>query len=574
MKNQKLQRIGIIFLSLFFASPVAYAGVFDNDEENWRRIFRDIKKINSRLVTLETGKMKALANSQQDLSLQVDEIKSLIPSLQGAVEQSQSEVTGRFEATIRKLADIEKQIKQDMIRNVNQQLSRINAEVTSQLNQQTIANEKFQANLATQFDQLKGHMAGDMDKIANINKGSFQELVQSNNQSFAKVVEQLKAQQQNLDSYKQVIKSDLIPTIVQQNEKTSTQLLTGMSKSNKENKKTLTAGLESLEAKNQLLVEILKKNLKEGEVTRGNVERLSLNVDATNNNVLKLKDALVLQLDSLSQAQQALVAEVGNGSLQMNQKVEGVHQNLMVAGEKINKLAESLKGIQAQTHSSEERVASLQQSLEKMKGDNALNGEKINKLISSSTKLATNSNAMNLSLQSVGQSLKTIEGGMTGVEASNQKLTKLIDILKVMATEQGKLTQVLAGQGDIKQSQNQILTTQVELNKVQVEMSRVQAQMSNAAKAKGQIDPSQAQILKAQKSLKQAQSQVIKTQAQILKAQEKIINAQRQSLRDQAEAKKLLAELSRKANVNISRNDAIRKTLSNIGKRSASTPSR
>ncbi|MDA0692265.1 MAG: hypothetical protein O3A78_08095 [Nitrospinae bacterium] len=458
MKNQKLQRIGIIFLSLLFASATAYAGIFDNDEENWRRMFRDIKKINSRLVTLEKGKLQALENTQQNLFRQIDEIKSLIPNLQGSVEQSQAEVSGRLEATNRKLADIENQIKSDIVKSVNQQLSKINDQVTSQLGQQTIANEKFQANLATQFDQLKGHMAGDMDKIANLNKGSFQELVQSNNQSFGKVVEQLNAQ-------KEVIKADLIPTIVQQNEKTSTQLLTGMSQSNKENKETLLAGLANIEAKNQKLVEVLQMSLKEGEATRGNVERLSLNVDATNNNVLKLKDALVLQIDSLSK---------------------------------------------------------VQQNLEQIKGDNALSGEKINKLISSSTALATHSNAMNQSLQSVGQSLQTIEGGLAGVEASNQKLTKLIDILKVMAAEQGKLTQIMAGQGDIKQ----------------------------------------------------AQSQVLNTQAQILKAQEEIKNAQRQSLKDQAETKKTLEELSRKANVNISRNDAIRKTLSNLEKSPSPTPPR
>ncbi len=550
MKKQKLQRIGIIFLSLVFVpAAVAYAGVFDNDEENWRRIFRDIKKINSRLVTLETGKMKVLENSQQDLFRQIDEIKSLIPSLQGAVEQSQSEVVGRFEATIRKLADIEKQIKLDLVKNVNQELSKIDREVTSQLNQQTIANGKFQANLATQFDQLKSHMAGDMDKIANLNKGSFQELVQSNNQSFAKVVEQLKAQRQNLDSYKEVIKSDLIPTIVQQNEKNGAQLLASMSQANKENKETLLAGLADIGAKNQKLVEVLQMSLKEGEATRGNVERLSLNVDASNNNVIKLKDALVLQLDSILKAQQALVTQVGTGSSQIDQKVEGVHQNLIVAGEKINKLAESLKGIQAQTHSSATHVASLQQNLEQIKGDNALSGEKINKLISSSTELAAHSNAMS-------QSLQSIEGGLAGVEASNQKLTKLIDILKVMASEQGKLTQIMAGQGDIKQSQKQILQTQAELSKAQAEMGK-------SAKANSQLSQSQAQILKAQQELRQAQSQ-------ILKAQEKIINAQRQALKDQAEAKKTLAELSRKANVNISRNDAIRKTLSNISKNPSS----
>ena len=67
---------------------------------------------------------------------------------------------------------------------------------------------------------------------------------------------------------------------------------------------------------------------------------------------------------------------------------------------------------------------------------------------------------------------------------------------------------------------------------------------------------------------------MLNTQAQILKAQEEIKNAQRQSLKDQAETKKTLEEFSRKTNVNISRNDAIRKTLSNLEKSPSPTPPR
>ncbi|GJL79551.1 MAG: hypothetical protein NPINA01_25400 [Nitrospinaceae bacterium] len=539
MKALKPAGIGVVILSLMFVSTTVDAGVFDNDEENWRRIFRDIKKINSRLVTLETGKMQALENAQRDLFRQIEEIKNLVPNLQGTVEQSQSEVTGHFQTTNRKLADIENQIKLDIVKTIDQQ---------------KIANERFQANLATQFAQLQSHMAGDMEKFANVNKEFFQGLAQSNSQSFNKVVERMKAQEQTLDRYKEVIKSDLIPTIVQQNEKTSSQLLqgmsktsnellAGMSKSNKENKDRLF----NIELTNQKLLEVLQKSLKEGEMTRTNIELLSQNMKLTDENVgrthenmVRLKDVLIQQVEAMSKAQENLAMQINSGSQKTGQLVEGVNRNLQVADEKINKLAESLKGMQTQSQASGASLASLQQNVVKIQADNALSGEKLNKLIGSSNQLATQSNGMSQSLQAMGQSMQNLEGGLAGVEASNQKLTKLIDILKAMAAEQGKLAQIVANQNEIRQSQGQILKAQGQINKNQDAMNP-------------------AQILKAQQDLKQAQDQLVKIQNQILQSQ-------KQSLKDQAEAKKKLAELSRKANVNISRNDAIRKTLSNIGK--------
>lgn len=562
MKTLSLRWPCVVFLiTTSFSSSASFAGVFDNDEENWRRIFRDIKKINSRLVTMETGKMQAMENVQKDLFNQINDLKSLIPNLQGSVEQSQAEVTGQFQGIQDLLAGIENQIKQGIVASVDQRLEKIEKQISLQLNQQKIANEKFQANLANQFDQLKSHMAGDMENFHKVGKAFFKEFDLANKQSRDQVVQRLNEQQQTLNKTQEIFKSDLIPAIVQQNEKNIQGLRAVISSSAKENAGVLTAGLERIRLENQKLSTIFQKSLQEGEIIRTNIERLSQNITLTDQNVVrshsdivKLKDILAQQMELMAGTQRDLVVQVKNGSLQTDRKVEVVHENMRVTDQKINKMAESLQGLQSQSQVSGAGVAALRQT---MAQSNALNEEKLDKLIGSSTEIATHSSNNYQSLQSVGQALQGVEGQLANVDLANQKLSKLIDILKTMAAEQGKLTQVIAGQGEIKQYQTRIFKTQGEINQAQKEQIQ----------AKSQVNANQSRLLKAQGELKQVQAKVLETQAQILKAQEEIKNTQKQSLENRKTINKNLADLSRKANVNISRNDAIRKTLADIGKK-------
>jgi len=582
MRNHKLQWFSILFFILVFSSQSASAGLFDNDEQNWRRIFGEIKKINARLVSLEMGKLKALASVQQELNGQIEDIKGLLPNLQGSVEQSQAEVSGYFKATNKKLADIEAQIKLEIIKSVNQQLNQIQGQIANQLNQQKVANDQFQSNLAGKFSDLKGGMAADMEKVARINQQNSQELAQLNRDTLDRVVAQMNTQKQSLDKANEIIKSELIPTIIKQNEDASLKLRTEMSQTSnafigqmsqarKENKDTLLAGLSSIEAKNQKLLEVLGKNLKDGETTRENIELLSKSLGATNenvirtqNNIVQLKDGMVQQMDTLSKGQQNLAVQIGGDSKKIDQKVGIVFGNLKIADEKINKLAESLNSLQSHSNELANQNNEMHQSI---------------------TQLVTHSGEVNQSLKSVGQALQTIQGGLANVDHVNEKLTTLIGILKSIAAEQGKFTEIITSQGEIKQSQSQIFKSQMELNQVQVKMSQAQAEMSKAQIQMGknqgvinqaQLDEKQVreQMSQNQARIYKAQEEIRSAQTQILKAQEEIRNAQKQTLKAQTDVKKNLADLSRKANVNISRNDSIRKTLSTLGRKSSPTPPR
>jgi len=191
MKTHKLQWFSIFFITLAFSSQTASAGLFDNDAQNWRRIFGEIKKINARLVSLEMGKLKGMESVQKDLSRQIEEIKNLIPTLQGSIEQSQAEVSGYFKSTNQKLADIETQLKLELINKVEQQLGQIDQQIASQLGQQKSANDQFQANLVEKFSDLKGALAADMDKVATLNQKNSQELARLNSESLDKMIQQM-----------------------------------------------------------------------------------------------------------------------------------------------------------------------------------------------------------------------------------------------------------------------------------------------------------------------------------------------------------------------------------------------
>jgi len=559
MKTHKLLWVSIFFLVLVFSSQTASAGLFDDDKQNWRRIFGEIKKINARLVSLEMGKLKALKSAQQDLSRQIEDIKSLLPNLQGSVEQSQAEVSGYFKTTNQKLADIEMQIKLEIIKNVKQQLAKLDQQIASQLNRQKIANDQFQDNLAEKFRDLKSGMAADMENFAKLNQKNSQELARLTRDTLAMV----NTQKQSLDKTNEIIKSELIPQISTEMSKTSNALLASVSQARKENKEALRAGLSGIEAKNQKLLEVLERNLKEGEATRGNIELLSKNMGTTNKNVVlihddivKLKDGMVQQMGTLSKGQQNLAVQVSASSQKMDKQIEIIFRNMRVADEKINKIITSSSELA--THSRELAIQN-------------------NEMGQSITQLVTHSGQVNQSLKNVGQALQTIQGGLANVDNVNEKLTTLIGILKTIAAEQGKFAEVITGQSEIKQFQMELNQVQVKMSQAQAEMSQAQFQMGKNQGVINQTQLDEKQILEQtnqhQARILKAQEEIKSSQIQIIKAQGEIRSAQRQTLKTQFDVKRNLADLSRKANVNISRNDAIRKTLANLGKKSLRPPS-
>jgi DNA repair exonuclease SbcCD ATPase subunit len=177
------------------------------------------------------------------------------------------------------------------------------------------------------------------------------------------------------------------------------------------------------------------------------------------------------------------------------------NKNLMVADQKINKLAETLNALQVQHSASSETLVALKKGLVEAGEFDQLVDEKINKLAEDSAQLIANATKLEGSvLGELKQSSQKEDSNQDKINLANEKLSRLIEILKAIATEQDKL----------------------------------------------------GRVLKAQTAMNKAQVGLVKNQESIRKA---------------------LADLRNKANVNISRNNDIKKTLGKIEKKNSNASS-
>jgi chromosome segregation ATPase len=257
-----------------------------------------------------------------------------------------------------------------------------------------------------------------------------------------------------------LFRTEVIPTIANENQKNRQMVLNHLTSANKETRKSLEAFSAKNQKLNQKLIEILQESLKLGVGTKS------------------LLDSIKKDL------------EINHASL------EGTNNKLKIADEKFNKLAESLKSLQAQNTTTSETLGALKADLEHSGEFNKLADEKFNKLIELTSELAVHSTELEESV--VGQLKESAlkeDASNIKVDLANEKLSRLIEILKTIAKEQTKL--------------DPLATTLGAMQKEQVALQKTQAV-----------------LMKNQKEIKEA-----------------------------------LADLRRKANVNISRNDEIKKTL-------------
>ena len=221
-KKFKWFQVLLITISISIPAQAFSAGLFSNDEANWKRIFGEIKKINSRLVSLEMGKMKAMQSSQEETLRQVSEMKSIVPDLRGTVEQNQMEMLEFIKRTEAKLKDLESHLKFEVGTNL-----KIQKEATVRL------QTEIEGLLTNKFGELQTHLAGDMEKFSQTNKQNFEGFTQGNSDALGKVVNQLNSQNQTLERTNAIFKTELIPAIMKENETSRQALFSELAKVNK-----------------------------------------------------------------------------------------------------------------------------------------------------------------------------------------------------------------------------------------------------------------------------------------------------------------------------------------------------
>ena len=439
----------------------AAAQLFGSDEENWKKVFHELKKINSRLVTLEAEELSNVRSQLEDLLRQIEEIKQILPQLQGAVELNKSEALAKANRLDSKISDLEAEVKNQVLYKISRQ-------------------NKILENVKQEQKNLKEGLAQDMEQFEKVNKENFQNFASTNKSTLETIAQRLvsldETTKKSFEDTKGLFISDVIPTMAKENQDNRTVILQHLSESRETNEKAL----ENLSTKNQKLIDILGENLIQGADTKNQVEAIGKNVASVNKNVL----AVNKNLDAI------------NKNISVNNK------NQMVADEKMNKLAETLKALRTQHSASNETLATLKDNLAKAQEFDQLENEKINKLIENSAQMTVQANQLEQSIISeLKQSSQKEDSNQDKIDLANEKLSRLIEILKAIATEQGKTAQLVDNMG---------------------------------------------QVVKAQSGLKKAQAGLVKNQEGI---------------------KEALADLRRKANVNISRNDDIKKILGEMKKK-------
>ena len=463
MRAKFTSTLSFLLLLILLSPATAFAQLFGSDEENWKKVFLELKKINHRLVTLETVEIDSLKNHLENLLREIEEVKYTVPQLQGVVELNKSETLSGLNKTNAKLDDLTAEIK-------NQVLSKIH--------QQNKTLELFREGLAQ-----------DMEKFEQTSKTNFQDFSVVNNKTLGQVVQQLEAQsattKKGFDETIALFRTDVIPAMAEENQTNRKIIIAQLTQANKDTQKNLETFSAKNQQLNQKLIEILQESLKQELETKPLLDAIK-------------KDMEVIQKILVGTNQDI----AGNHSViaEVNKAMVITNKNLFVADEKTNKLAESLKALQVKNRVSNEALGALKAGLEQAGEFNKLADKKFNKLIDLSSKLAIHSTELESSVTGqLKDSAQKEDTRTTKVDLANEKLSRLIEILKAVVKEQAKLDPVAKALSDIQ---------------------------------------------KKQKALQKAQAGFIK---------------------DQAVVKEALADLRRKANVNISRNAEIKKTLSKLG---------
>jgi chromosome segregation ATPase len=462
MRAKFTNTLSILLLLILLSPATAFAQLFGSDEENWKKVFLELKKINHRLVTLETVEIDSLKNHLENLLREIEEVKYTVPQLQGVVELNKSETLSGLNKTNAKLDDLTAEVK-------NQVLSKIQ--------QQNKTLELFREGLAQ-----------DMEKFEQTSKTNFQDFSVVNNKTLGQVVQQLEAQsattKKGFDETIALFRADVIPAMAEENQTNRKIIIAQLTQANKDTQKNLETFSAKNQQLNQKLIKILQESLKQELETKPLL-------DAIKKDMGVIQEILVGTNQDIA-GNHSVIAEVNKAMVITN-------KNLIVADEKTNKLAESLKALQVKNRVSNEALGTLKAGLEQAGEFNKLADKKFNKLIDLSSKLAVHSTELESSVTGqLKDSAQKEDTRTTKVDLANEKLSRLIEILKAVVKEQAKLDPVAKALSDIQ---------------------------------------------KKQKALQKAQAGFVK---------------------DQAAIKEALADLRRKANVNISRSDDIKKTLGKL----------
>ena len=445
----------MILICLFAGN--SFAQLFGKAKEDPE--IKELRKLNTRIVEKVIPGMNRIMSTQAELSQQIEELKASLPALRGKIETNHVESTRKIRAIDGKLSNIETNL-QKQITDGNKALTALvqkqNKEQALELGTLKMELNRFKKEAAAQQDKFKIGLARDIEQFSKINQDAFKKFSNKNARDLGTIEAHLQTQNERINQNVETLSQ--LGQMAIKNDQTLTATLNAIQSGNTETK----AGFSALDAsqkavvdKNNQMIDLLGKSVKEQQTTAGKLDavlagqtKTNENVNVARNTITAFKGIVDTRMGEISREQKDLRVQTNK----VAQSAELIRSNLSVTDTKMNKLAEGLKTLQGQNMSSANAMSSVQERVIKMQVLNQQTHEKFNKLIDTTKNMLANASAVD---KKVDQLLQKIDAGRTENNLANEKISKLISILKNIAAEQDKLQQVLTSQAKINQAVGQ-----------------------------------------------------------------------------------------------------------------------
>ena len=395
----RIRLIVIFFVMLAQASFFSKAEA--SDEDYHIKILEALKRINIRLVRIETNKIASLKSIQASLLNQIMAIRTSVEQIQATGELNKSEMLASVQGMKTKILDIESHLRNEVMR---------------EFDRQNREDKQYRTQLKDNLAQLKDSLATDMEGLSKANQQQFNVFSETNNTQLQQIVSALEEQNKKLLQTQALFKTDLIPALDTQSEETRQALLTELSQARvvqknflESNHKQTLASLTTIQEKNKALIGVLKKIIVVNETTNQNMDQTKEMVG-----VLKVR---------------------------------------------LDKGLTEVKSNQTTATSQLETVVSLSNQIKKQSGQMKKSIDK--SLVGASKESVQMEKRMNTAINLVGNSARA------QADLSSEKLSRLVDILKSFAVEQGKIDQALKAFSVDQGKVDQILQEQKKLDVTQ-----------------------------------------------------------------------------------------------------------
>ncbi|MBT5968563.1 MAG: hypothetical protein HOG61_04205 [Nitrospina sp.] len=415
---------------LMLAQVCFFSKAEAGDEEYHKQILEALKRMNVRLVRIETNKIRSLKAVQESLLNQIMALRTSLEQIQATGEMNKVEMLAAVGGMKTKILDVESHLKNEVMNAVDAQ------------NQE---DKRYRAKFQALFNELKDSLATDMESFSKVNQQQFQNFGVSNDKQLQKIVSVFEEQNSKLLQTQALFKTDLIPALDTQSEETRQALLTELSQARviqknflESNHKQTVATLATIQEKNKGLIEILKKIILVDEATKMALDKGLLEVKNNQKTASSQLNTLLVGVSDQIQKHSTQMKE----SVKQSSKIEkNIQQSLISATSQVN---QNSSLVEKNINKAIDVAAS------NAKAQSDLSNEKLSRLVDILKSFAVEQGKIDQALQTLVASQSKIEQVLQGQKK-----------LDVVLQNQRKVEKEIQGQGlGSMATQETILTTQ------------------------------------------------------------------------------------------------------------------